>query len=168
MTDPRIKQLAHNLIHFSLKLQKGEKVWISASNTGTPVLEALVEETYGVGAYPFIQMEDQRVNAALMAGMTPELADLMADFDVPKMEAMDAYIAIRGFDNAFESAGIPQERLNAYNAIYGKRVHMDVRIDHTNWVVLRWPTPAMAQQAGMSTAKFEDFILTSATWTTAL
>ena len=72
MTDPRIKQLAHNLIHFSLKLQKGEKVWISASNTGTPVLEALVEETYGVGAYPFIQMEDQRVNAALMAGMTPE------------------------------------------------------------------------------------------------
>ncbi len=105
------------------------------------MLEALVEETYGVGAYPFIQMEDQRVNAALMAGMTPELADLMADFDVPKMEAMDAYIAIRGFDNAFESAGIPEERLNAYNAIYGKRVHMDVRIDHTNWVVLRWPTP---------------------------
>ena len=157
MTDPRIKQLAHNLIHFSLKLQKGEKVWISASNTGTPVLEALVEETYGVGAYPFIQMEDQRVNAALMAGMTPELAGIMADFDVPKMEAMDAYIAIRGFDNAFESAGIPEERLNAYNAIYGKRVHMDVRIDHTNWVVLRWPTPAMAQQAGMSTAKFEDF-----------
>ena len=89
--------------------------------------------------------------------ISPELADLMADFDVPKMEAMDAYIAIRGFDNAFESAGIPEERLNAYNAIYGKRVHMDVRIDHTNWVVLRWPTPAMAQQAGMSTAKFEDF-----------
>ena len=27
----------------------------------------------------------------------------------------------------------------------------------TKWVVLRWPTPAMAQLAGMSTEAFEDF-----------
>jgi leucyl aminopeptidase (aminopeptidase T) len=32
----------------------------------------------------------------------------------------------------------------------------------TRWVVLRWPTPSMAQSAGMSTEAFEDFISTSA------
>jgi aminopeptidase len=34
---------------------------------------------------------------------------------------------------------------------------LDHRVNDTKWVVLRWPTPAMAQQAGMSTEKFEDF-----------
>jgi aminopeptidase len=31
------------------------------------------------------------------------------------------------------------------------------RVNHTKWVVCRWPTSAMAQQAGMSTEAFEDF-----------
>jgi aminopeptidase len=33
----------------------------------------------------------------------------------------------------------------------------DQRVQKTKWVVLRWPTPAMAQLAGMSTEAFEDF-----------
>jgi len=33
----------------------------------------------------------------------------------------------------------------------------DQRVQKTKWVVLRWPTPAMAQQAGMSTEAFEEF-----------
>lgn len=34
---------------------------------------------------------------------------------------------------------------------------LDYRVNTTKWVVLRWPSSAMAQQAGMSTAAFEDF-----------
>nr|MCU0248059.1 aminopeptidase [Bryobacter sp.] len=34
---------------------------------------------------------------------------------------------------------------------------LDQRVDHTKWVVLRWPTPSMAQAANMSTEAFEDF-----------
>ena len=30
-------------------------------------------------------------------------------------------------------------------------------IKHTRWVVLRWPSPSMAQMAEMSTEAFEDF-----------
>ena len=30
-------------------------------------------------------------------------------------------------------------------------------VNETKWCVLRWPTPSMAQQAKMSTEKFEDF-----------
>jgi aminopeptidase len=33
----------------------------------------------------------------------------------------------------------------------------DQRVQKTKWVVLRWPTPAMAQLAGMSTEAFEEF-----------
>jgi len=34
---------------------------------------------------------------------------------------------------------------------------IDHRVNKTKWVVLRWPSPAMAQQALMSTEAFEDF-----------
>jgi aminopeptidase len=34
---------------------------------------------------------------------------------------------------------------------------LDYRVNRTRWVVLRWPTPSMAQAAGMSTEAFEDF-----------
>jgi aminopeptidase len=33
----------------------------------------------------------------------------------------------------------------------------DQRVKKTKWVVLRWPSPSMAQLAGMSTEAFEDF-----------
>jgi len=34
---------------------------------------------------------------------------------------------------------------------------LNQRVDHTKWVVLRYPTESMSQQAGMSTEAFEDF-----------
>ena len=34
---------------------------------------------------------------------------------------------------------------------------MDIRVPHTKWVVLRWPSPSMAQLAERSTEDFEDF-----------
>jgi aminopeptidase len=33
---------------------------------------------------------------------------------------------------------------------------LNYRVNKTNWCVLRWPTPSMAQAAGMSTEAFED------------
>jgi aminopeptidase len=38
-----------------------------------------------------------------------------------------------------------------------KPVHSDYRVNHTKWVILRYPTSSMAQLAGMSTAEFERF-----------
>jgi aminopeptidase len=34
---------------------------------------------------------------------------------------------------------------------------LNYRVNKTRWVVLRWPTPSMAQAAGMSTEAFENF-----------
>jgi aminopeptidase len=52
---------------------------------------------------------------------------------------------------------VPQDRLKLVNRLYFKPVHLEQRVRHTKWVVLRWPSPSMAQQASMSTDAFEDF-----------
>ena len=52
---------------------------------------------------------------------------------------------------------MPPEKQRLYMQHYSQPVHSLIRVPDTRWVVLRYPTPAMAQQAGMSTEAFEDF-----------
>ena len=68
---------------------------------------------------------------------------------------MDAYIAIRGSRNTFENSGINPENMKL--AMKHMRPVHNQRVCKTKWCVLRWPTPSMAQGAGMSTEDFEDF-----------
>lgn len=157
MRDTRQNVLAHNLIHYSTKLQKGEKIWINLSGCDSGMAEALIEEVYKVGGMPFVVWNDGRTQRALMRGMTEEQAEWYKRFDLPKMEAMDAFISIRGSENIYESVDVPLEIQSMYSRVYSQPVHSQTRVPKTKWVVLRYPTPSMAQLAQMSTEAFEDF-----------
>ena len=157
MRDPRQVELAKNLIRNAVNLQKGEKVWINMTAYDPSMVTALVEETYAAGGYPFVVLNDPKIERKLMQGMTEEQAKIMAELDKAKMEKMDAYIAIRNAENIFESVDVPQETSAMYNRVYGQPVHMETRLPKTKWVVLRYPSASMAQQAQMSTEAFEDF-----------
>jgi len=67
---------------------------------------------------------------------------------------MQAYIGLRGAQNSFESSDVPLPQQRLAGKIM--RPFSDRRINHTRWVVLRWPSPSMAQAAGMSTEAFEE------------
>src|SRR5438105_13186284 len=71
------------------------------------------------------------------------------------MKQMDAYIAVRASHNITEQADVPTDQMK----LVAKKMRpvQDERVQKTKWVVLRWPTPAMAQLASMSTEAFEDF-----------
>jgi aminopeptidase len=69
------------------------------------------------------------------------------------MKKVEAYIAVRGSLNANENADVPAEQMALYSRI--TRPVLNQRVDKTRWCVLRWPSPSMAQGAGMSTEAFE-------------
>jgi aminopeptidase len=72
-----------------------------------------------------------------------------------RMKKVQAYIAIRGSANASEASDVPSDRMALYSRVL--RPVLNYRVNKTRWVVLRWPTPSMAQSANMSTEAFEDF-----------
>ena len=78
-----------------------------------------------------------------------------AEVELARMQKVAAYIALRGSDNIFEASDVPGERVQLVSRLM--KPVLDHRVGQTKWVVLRWPTSAMAQQAAMSTEKFEDF-----------
>jgi aminopeptidase len=71
-----------------------------------------------------------------------------------RMKKMQSYIAIRGSDNANENADVPSQRMTLYSRMI--RPVLNQRVNKTRWCVLRWPSPSMAQAAGMSTESFEN------------
>ncbi len=157
MINEDIKKLAHNLVNYSCALKKGEKVLIDAIGVPNDLPIAIVEETYKVGAYPFVNVIDNSIQRAIYSGLNEEQTKLWADIDSVRMKNMDAYIGIRGGDNSFELSDVDGDKMAIYQNFYSLPVHHNIRVKQTKWVVLRYPTPSMSQQAQMSTEAFSRY-----------
>ena len=82
---------------------------------------------------------------------------MMAKYEAARMSDVDAYIGLRSGQNASELSDVPPDKMELYMKHFWQEVHGKIRVPKTKWVVLRYPSPSMAQLAGMSTEAFEDF-----------
>lgn len=156
--DERIKKLANNLVRNSCRVQNGEKVLISCSGIHPlPLVKQLIKEVYAVGGMPFIDFTTNSVQRELLLGATEEQLKILAENEADKMKQMDCFIGIRGEDNIAEMNDVPYEKLSLYEKVYSDPVHHQIRVPHTKWVILRYPTPGMAQSAKQSLEAFEDY-----------
>jgi aminopeptidase len=155
MHDSRYDDLSRVLIRHSTALKPGEKVLIDAFDIPEEFVVTLVRAVRAAKGVPFVQIQNARVNRELAMEISAAQLDISASLELARMKKMDAYIAVRGSHNITEMSDVPDDRMQL---LMGKmRPVLDWRINKTKWVVLRWPTPAMAQQAQKSTAAFEDF-----------
>ncbi|MCP3771804.1 aminopeptidase [Paenibacillus sp. MZ04-78.2] len=157
MRDPRLEQLARNLVGYSLNVQPGERVLIEMIGSEREIVKCLVQEVHARGGHPYVELTDYAITAAVLRSATPEFLEHWADMHLSRMKDMDCYVAVRAGENVSELSDVPEDKMKLYKRIYSQKVHMEQRIKHTRWVVLRYPNASMAQLAGMSTEKFEDF-----------
>jgi aminopeptidase len=155
MQDARHDKLAAVLTRHSTALKPGEKVLIDAYDVPDDFVIALVRAVRAAKATPFVQLHHARVSRELALAATEEQFSLASALELARMKKMDAYIAIRGSHNITEMSDVPDDRQQLIMA--RMRPVLDWRINKTKWVVLRWPTSSMAQQAQQSTEAFEDF-----------
>lgn len=157
MIDPRISVLAKNLINYSCKIKPGEKVLIETIGLETPLVKELVKEAYLAGGIPFVTIKEKSIDRALIMGATKEQYKMVAKYEAARMKDMDAYIGVRSGENATELSDVPPEKMEIYEKYFWEEVHGKIRVPKTKWVVLRYPSPSMAQFASTSTEAFEDF-----------
>ena len=155
MHDARIDALARQLVRYSTALQKGEKVLIDLYDVPDSIGLALIREARAKGAFPFIRIHQSRLTREMLKGAENDQYSVIAKHLLSEMKDMDAYIAVRGGYNISETSDVPAEKMRL--AMRHMRPVLDHRVKKTRWCVLRWPSPSMAQQAGMSTEAFEDF-----------
>src|ERR1051326_8528107 len=155
MRDPRTRQLAKLIVNHSCELRAGEAVLIEAFDLANGLVLDLVEETQAVGAIPVVFLRDNAVIRAQLASATEAQLKVQAEIKLHQMKQVQAYVGIRASANVSELGDVPAERMSLYQQIVAKPVHLDYRVNHTRWVVLRYPNSAMAQLANMSTEAFE-------------
>ena len=154
MTDPRYAKLAKLLVEYSTALKRGERVLLDMFDVPDEFSIALMRAVRVVGAVPLIEVRHTRITREILKGTDKKHAALVRDVEMFRMKRVQAYIAVRGSANASETSDVAAERMALYSRIV--RPVLNYRVNKTRWVVLRWPSPSMAQGANMSTEAFED------------
>jgi len=154
MTDPRYTKLARLLVEYSTALKKGDRVLIDAIEVPDEFTIELLRAVRRAGATPFVEVRHGRVSREVLRGTDEKHAATVRDIELYRMRRMEAYIALRGSANISEASDVPGDKMALYSRVL--RPVLNYRVNKTRWVVLRWPTPSMAQSAGMSTEAFEN------------
>jgi aminopeptidase len=150
MTDPRYTRLADLLVNYSTRVSRGDRVLLDMIDVPDEFSVELMRAARAAGG----TVRHTRINREIMRGADADHVQLMKELEMRRMRQMQVYIAVRGSANANEASDVPTDRLQIYSK--AMRPVIDHRVKKTRWCVLRWPTPSMAQAAGMSTEAFED------------
>ena len=157
MYDPRLDTLADLLIKHSIHLQHGEKILIETFDIPEDMVIALIRAARNVGGVPLISYKQNRIQRELIQAGQEEAMQIIGECETYRMERVQAYIGMRGSRNVAELSDVSAAAMEFYERHWVQPVHFQVRVPKTKWVVLRWPSASMAQQAKMSTDSFEDF-----------
>jgi len=155
MKDERYSRLAKLLIGYSTELKKDERILLDISDVPDEFTIELIRAVRRAGGIPLVETRHTRVARELLRETDARHAGLIRDLEMHRIKKVQAYIAVRGSHNANETSDVPSDRM----AMFSKTMRpvLNYRVNKTRWCVLRWPTPSMAQAAGMSTEAFEDF-----------
>ncbi len=157
MMDPRIQKLADLLVNYSCEVKAGENILIEAIDVPHEFTSAMIRAAATAGATPVVTLKSNQVQRTLMQNGTMAQWDLISEIEKIQMGKMQCYIGARGNANVSELSDVPAEKQRFYEKTVWEKVHHEIRVKKTRWVVLRWPSPSMAQMAEMSTEAFEDF-----------
>jgi len=157
MRDSRQRKLARILVEYSTGVASGDVVMLQYQ-TGTPVEFVREVQTAalrrGARCVRLVAV-DEELEESFYRAASPAALAYFPKHELEFMESAQVYIGIGAPRNNRALGGVPAGTLGARQRLL--RPILDRRVNHTRWVVTRYPTPAQAQDAGMSFADFEDF-----------
>lgn len=157
MRDPRLQRLAKMLLEYSNKVEAGQHVLIKGNYCAKPLIKELIKHTYRLGAYPHTELLDDEIGRELALGNTEERMQQVTAWNLDKYKDIDAFISVFADENDSEYNDVPTD-IKIMQARVGKPA-TNLIVNTKQWVLLNYPTPALAQKAKMSLEAFEDFLL---------
>ncbi|MBI5266574.1 MAG: aminopeptidase [candidate division Zixibacteria bacterium] len=159
--DPRVVKLAKVLVHYSLRIKKGDLLRIQGEVSTTPLITAAYQEALKAGANPYYQIVEPDTDEFLLKHGTPEQLQFVSPIGKFEIEKIDALLVIWGSRNTRYLAGIDPKRQamkqKARRPIL-ERLFARVGRGTMRWVGTQFPTPADAQEADLSLSDYEDFV----------
>ena len=159
MTDPRVVAYAKLIVEHSLNVQPGWQVLVRTTPLARPLHDEVVRQIAQRGAYAITRMSwtEWPVDLNWARHAPDELVGQLPPADLALIEQMDARVSILAPENMRQEADLSSEQMalvrKARRPFFARSMN-----DEIPWVGCQWPTPALAQEAGMTTEAFTDFL----------
>jgi aminopeptidase len=161
MADPRVTKLAQVLIRYALELQPGEELYINTSPLANELNLEVYKEAILAGAHVWMHANLPGVREIFLKYASEEQLEYVMPLRRKAVEHFPVFLYIMAEHNTRELNGIDSARL-ARQARANQEIHKiyDARQDkgELRWCLTAYPCHAMAQEADMSLADFEDFV----------
>jgi aminopeptidase len=159
--DPRVADYARLLVERCLDAQAGWQVQLKSSPLARPLVEEIVRALGRRGAYPIVRLSWAQENWPF-AYLWAEEADAELVGRQPSLEAalgegIDAWINVGAPENVYDGSSLDLAKRGALSEANRPLLERRLRLE-IPWVACRYPTPALAQAAGMTLEQFEDFV----------
>lgn len=152
----KLKQLARQIVGYSINVQKDEKVLITTQSLeARELISYLIEEIYSKGGVPSVKVNDPYLGSQLAEGNTEERIELLKKLQENEVELFDSFINIRYATNDYEDKNInPDMNKKLKKALLKSS---DIRVNQRKWVLLNYPSDLDSYKARMTTKEFKNF-----------
>jgi aminopeptidase len=155
MSGPDPAAFARLLAGYCLDVQPGQQVVVASTTLAAPLLLALQREILARDAWPLLRVELPGQAEGWWEAARELHLDGVAPAALAEAEGTEASLRIQAPENTQALAGVdPALTARAARAQAPLREAMLAR----RWCLTLWPTPALAQQAGMGLGAFARFV----------
>lgn len=156
-----LEKYAQLLVQYSISVQPGERVLIDTTTLAEPLVREVYREILRAGGHPHVQMDFrgqsrifyEEASADQMAYLSPLYKAAMQDFEC-YLYIIAPYNTSEMRNATGKDTSPRTHALRPYREIYAQRTATRA----LKRSLCEYPTPAMAQNAGMSLDEYEDFI----------
>lgn len=157
MADPRVVQYAQLLVERCIDVQPETQVLVGSTPLARPLVEEVVRLIAKRGAYALVRLSYASINNAWLQDAPEAIVGEAGSIDRYTYENADAYIAIGAPENTRDGTDVDPHRQTLFRKATLPLSQRVISLQMP-WVGCQFPVPALAQDAGMSLAAYEDFL----------
>ncbi|MFZ0384104.1 MAG: aminopeptidase [Solirubrobacteraceae bacterium] len=143
------------LCDWCLEVAPGQQVMVVTTTNAEPAVTALHAAILDRDAWPILRVTPPSIGAQFYRHAHDRHLDGFAPVELAEVQSVEAFVSIDAPSNTSALAGTDPALLT--RAAAGRVSIRETRL-RRRWASTIWPTPALAQRAGMSEADYETFV----------
>ncbi|MHB8692879.1 MAG: aminopeptidase [Solirubrobacteraceae bacterium] len=147
---------ARLLCDWCLDVQPRQQILIASTSLAEPPILALHREILRRDAFPLLRISPPGLSEEFYREARATQLDGFAPLELIEVEQADAWLRIDAPANTRALAGIDPALIA--RAGKARSLIQEARLRGTRWCGTIWPTPALAQQAGMGDGEYTEFV----------
>jgi len=160
-----LKKYAALLVHYSVELQAGERLFVSTSTLAEPLVREIYREATKLGAFMEVDFQFENQSKIFYEHANDWLLSQAPVLKKAAMESFDAYIYIKAAYDLNETSGLDMKKkqlrskaLSGLNKLYFERTADRSAPGALKRSLCQYPTPASAAAADMSLDEYAAFV----------